>query len=59
VRAPWGLAGGEPGARGRNAVERRDGRSEEIPGKATLSLEAGDRLIVETPGGGGFGPAKS
>ena len=59
VRAPWGLAGGEPGARGRNTVERRDGRSEEIPGKATLSLEAGDRLIVETPGGGGFGPAKS
>jgi len=58
VLAPWGLAGGEPGARGRNAVQRRDGRHEEVPGKATLSLAAGDRLIVETPGGGGFGPAR-
>jgi len=57
VKAPWGLAGGEPGARGRNAVERRDGRVEEIGGKVTLALESGDRLIVETPGGGGFGPA--
>jgi 5-oxoprolinase (ATP-hydrolysing) len=56
--APWGLAGGEPGARGRNAVERSDGRVEEVAGKATLELETGDRLLVETPGGGGFGPAK-
>jgi 5-oxoprolinase (ATP-hydrolysing) len=56
--APWGLAGGEPGACGRNAVERSDGRVEEVAGKATLQLETGDRLLVETPGGGGFGPAK-
>jgi 5-oxoprolinase (ATP-hydrolysing) len=56
--APWGLAGGEPGARGRNAVERSDGRVEEVAGKATVTLEAGDRLFVETPGGGGFGPPK-
>jgi 5-oxoprolinase (ATP-hydrolysing) len=54
--APWGLAGGEPGARGRNSVERSDGRVEEIAGKATLVVETGDRLLVETPGGGGFGP---
>jgi len=53
--APWGLAGGEPGARGRNAVERSDGRVEKIAGKATIAMEAGDRLLVETPGGGGFG----
>jgi 5-oxoprolinase (ATP-hydrolysing) len=56
--APWGLAGGEAGARGRNSVERSDGRIEEIAGKATLVVETGDRLLVETPGGGGFGPAK-
>jgi 5-oxoprolinase (ATP-hydrolysing) len=54
--APWGLAGGEPGARGRNSVERGDGRVEEIAGKATLVVETRDRLLVETPGGGGFGP---
>ena len=50
--APWGLAGGESGARGRNAVERRDGRVEEVGGKDTRSMEAGDRLLIETPGGG-------
>jgi 5-oxoprolinase (ATP-hydrolysing) len=53
--APFGLAGGRAGATGRNAVERRDGRVEELPGHARLRLEAGDRLRVETPGGGGYG----
>jgi 5-oxoprolinase (ATP-hydrolysing) len=53
--SPWGLAGGAPGARGRNAVERQDGRVEEIAGRASLELAAGDRLVVETPGGGGYG----
>ncbi len=53
--APFGLAGGLPGAPGRNAVERRDGRVLELGGRARLSLEPGDRLRIETPGGGGFG----
>jgi len=53
---PWGLAGGEAGARGRNSVERSNGRVEEVAGKATVVVETGDRLLVETPGGGGFGP---
>jgi len=53
--APWGLDGGEPGAPGRNAVERADGGIEELPGKATARLAAGDALVVETPGGGGYG----
>jgi 5-oxoprolinase (ATP-hydrolysing) len=56
TRAPWGLAGGLPGARGRNAVERRSGAVEEIGGRATLELEPGDCLRIETPGGGGYGP---
>ena len=55
ARPPFGLEGGDPGTRGRNAVLRRDGRTEELGGHAQLELEAGDRLIVETPGGGGFG----
>ncbi|MEE2678041.1 MAG: hydantoinase B/oxoprolinase family protein [Myxococcota bacterium] len=52
---PWGVAGGEPGVAGRNVVERGDGRIEELPGRATTELAAGDTLRVETPGGGGFG----
>ena len=56
--SPWGLAGGEAGARGHNSVERCDGRVEEVAGKATISMQTGDLLRVETPGGGGFGPTK-
>lgn len=53
--APYGLAGGQPGALGRNRRRRRDGSTEELPGKAQIQVEAGDCLIVETPGGGGYG----
>ena len=52
---PYGLAGGLPGARGRNAVERADGTVEELPGVAQTRMEPGDALVIETPGGGGFG----
>jgi N-methylhydantoinase B len=48
--APPGAAGGAPGARGRNALD-----GEELPSKATGSLRPGQRLRIETPGGGGFG----
>jgi 5-oxoprolinase (ATP-hydrolysing) len=53
--APFGLAGGAPGARGRNLLERLGGGVEELAGRATRELRAGDRLRIETPGGGGFG----
>ncbi|GIV57191.1 MAG: 5-oxoprolinase [Rhodothermaceae bacterium] len=53
---PWGLAGGEPGAPGRNLLRHADGREETLPSKCTRRLAPGDRLILETPGGGGFGP---
>ncbi len=55
VIAPFGLDGGAPGALGRNLCLRADGRVEELPGHATVTLAAGDRLRIETPGGGGFG----
>jgi 5-oxoprolinase (ATP-hydrolysing) len=55
--APFGLAGGAPGAPGRNLCLRADGRVEELPGRATVALAKGDRLRIETPGGGGYGPA--
>jgi 5-oxoprolinase (ATP-hydrolysing) len=56
--APHGLAGGADGAPGRQWVERADGRVEPIPGNAgAADLLAGDALVVETPGGGGWGTA--
>ena len=54
LRAPFGLAGGEPGACGRNLLDGRD-----IGGSASARVEAGARLVIETPGGGGYGTPRS
>jgi len=48
--APFGLEGGLPGARGRNLLNGR-----EVPGHGTFQVLPGDRLRIETPGGGGYG----
>lgn len=56
--APFGLAGGGDGAPGRNRVERRDGRIEDLPAAATVAMEAGDLFEIATPGGGGYGKAE-
>ncbi len=53
-RPPYGLQGGAPGGLGRNTVTR-DGRAETVGSKVSLHLEAGDRLRIESPGGGGYG----
>ena len=53
--APWGLSGGEPGAVGEDWLVRRGRDKERLPGKTTVEVEPGDRLIVLTPGGGGWG----
>ncbi|NJK80521.1 MAG: hydantoinase B/oxoprolinase family protein [Chloroflexaceae bacterium] len=53
--APYGLAGGAAGSAGQNMLLYPDGRTEALPGKATLPLQAGTRLRIETPGGGGWG----
>jgi N-methylhydantoinase B/oxoprolinase/acetone carboxylase alpha subunit len=50
---PYGLHGGEPGQVGRNRLVR-DGVETDLGGKATVQVRPGDRLIVETPGGGGW-----
>jgi 5-oxoprolinase (ATP-hydrolysing) len=56
--APHGLAGGADGLPGRQWVERADGRIEAIPGNTgSAELGPGDALVVETPGGGGYGAA--
>ncbi len=53
--APWGLAGGGPGAVGEDWLMRRRSAAERVPGKSTFDVEPGDRLLVRTPGGGGWG----
>ncbi len=53
--APYGLYGGSDGAVGRQWVERADGRVEELGGIDQARLEAGDAIVIETPGGGGYG----
>jgi N-methylhydantoinase B len=53
--AALGSAGGCPGGRGRASIERADGRIEELPAKCRASWNAGDRLIIQTAGGGGWG----
>ncbi len=52
---PWGLAGGEPGAVGEDWLLGADGSRRRLPGKTTLEVGPGDRLLVLTPGGGGWG----
>ncbi len=53
--APAGAEGGASGERGRNLLVHEDGRVEELEPKSAGRLEPGDRLRIETPGGGGFG----
>ena len=57
--APWGLAGGSPAAPGRNLLIDTDGTEEELSSKVTRRLQPGQRLRIETPGGGGWGKASS
>ncbi|HET7546233.1 MAG TPA: hydantoinase B/oxoprolinase family protein [Usitatibacter sp.] len=54
---PYGMAGGEPGALGRNWVERADGARTELSYADETEVRPGDVFVIETPGGGGFGPA--
>jgi len=53
---PFGLLGGCDAARGVNLWLRRDGRVVSLGGKATVEVQGGDRIILLTPGGGGYGP---
>ncbi len=55
VFAPYGLAGGKPGAQGANIFIRKDGRHLNLGGKNEIRAEAGDAIRIMTPGGGGFG----
>ncbi|MBL8473988.1 MAG: hydantoinase B/oxoprolinase family protein [Rhodocyclaceae bacterium] len=54
---PFGLAGGAPGAPGRNYVERANGDILPLSACAEVDMAPGDLFVIETPGGGGFGRA--
>ncbi|HID33127.1 MAG TPA: hydantoinase B/oxoprolinase family protein, partial [Anaerolineae bacterium] len=57
--APYGLAGGEQGARGENWLIPGDGsQPQRLPGKTAIHARAGDRIGIATPGGGGWGKDK-
>jgi 5-oxoprolinase (ATP-hydrolysing) len=55
--APFGLAGGAPGAKGETSIIRRNGETIMLKGRDEIEVEAGDQIAIATPGGGGFGSA--
>ncbi len=57
---PYGMAGGKPGAVGRNWVKQASGAVVELGACNQIEMNAGDVFVIETPGGGGYGiPEKS
>ncbi len=55
--APQGLMGGGPARPGAQRLITASGAATDLPGCFALNVEAGDLIEIETPGGGGFGPA--
>ena len=55
--APFGLEGGDPGQPGRQRIVRASGDEIELGSMDGYEVDTGDRLIIETPGGGGYGGA--
>jgi 5-oxoprolinase (ATP-hydrolysing) len=53
---PYGMVGGEEGACGRNLLIRKNGTKVNMGGRCSAPLDVGERLRIETPGGGGYGP---
>lgn len=59
VVPPYGLAGGEPGACGRQWIRRTDGTETTLNWRDGAEMQPGDRFVLETPGGGGYGLLKN
>ncbi len=59
MHPPYGLQGGSAGSCGRTSIVRKDGVIQKLPGKFSIRLKAGDRIRIETPGGGGWGSSES
>ena len=54
-QGPFGMEGGEPGAKGEQWVDRADGTRQILTGTDSAELEPGDVFTIATPGGGGYG----
>ena len=54
-RGPYGLQGGTDGRAGSTEIVRKDGARETLPGKASVRAKKGDKVRIESPGGGGWG----
>ncbi|KAG4442364.1 hypothetical protein IFR05_002142 [Cadophora sp. M221] len=54
--APYGMNGGDDAARGLNQWVRKNGRTINLGGKNSVAVVAGERVVINTPGGGGYGP---
>ena len=59
LQGPPGLNGGRAGNPGRNRIRRLNGEWEALPGAAEASVAAGESIVIETPGGGGYGDLDS
>ena len=55
VLAPWGLKGGMDGARGQNLIVYKDGHVQNFGPKNSAKLPAFSKVVIKTPGGGGYG----
>ena len=55
TRGPWGLNSGKDGAPGKAFVVHQNGSTQELPGKFNVRLRQGERIRIESPGGGGWG----
>lgn len=58
VERPYALAGGGEGSPGKHTLHRASGLVTSLPGIASFRVDPGDRLVIETPGGGGYGKSK-
>jgi N-methylhydantoinase B len=54
-RGPYGLEGASDGAAGKTEIVHHDGSRETLPGKTSVRLKKGERIRIESPGGGGWG----
>ncbi|MCK4895106.1 MAG: hydantoinase B/oxoprolinase family protein, partial [Calditrichia bacterium] len=52
---PYGIKGGKPGEKGKNLLVRKDGTKIELSGKVDRIVEKGETIVIQTPGGGGYG----
>src|SRR5262249_45347626 len=55
TRGPYGLSGADDGRAGKTSVVHRDGSVEVLPGKTSVRLKKGEKVRIESPGGGGWG----